>query len=201
VNFKNTHENYGLIAKTIHWLTALLFLGAYASVYYRHWFTDAKTPGNWNALQIHLSFGVTIAVFVLLRIIWRLMNTNTAEEAGTALEHRAAKLGHYALYAIMIIMPITGYIGTGVATEFFFMFDIEKFPNTWFFTQVIQEGLGISFETFENPIDFIHKEVLGAWLVWMLIAGHVMAALYHHFVRKDRTLKKMTIDSSEQLNN
>ena len=56
-------------------------------------------------------------------------------------------------------------------------------------------------ETFENPIDFIHKEVLGAWLVWMLIAGHIMAALYHHFVRKDRTLKKMTIDSSEQLNN
>ena len=64
-----------------------------------------------------------------------------------------------------------------------------------------QEGQGISFETFENPIDFIHKEVLGAWLVWMLIAGHVMAALYHHFVRKDRTLKKMTIDSSERLNN
>ena len=70
-----------------------------------------------------------------------------------------------------------------------------------FFTQVVQEGLGISFETFEKPIDFIHKEVLGAWLVWMLIAGHVMAALYHHFVRKDRTLKKMTIDSSERLNN
>ncbi len=43
------------------------------------------------------------------------------------------------------------------------MFDIEKFPNTWFFTQVIQDGLGISFETFEKPIDFIHKEVLGAW--------------------------------------
>ena len=129
------------------------------------------------------------------------MNTNPAQEARTALEHRAAKLGHYALYAIMIIMPITGYLGTGVATEFFFMFDIEKFPNTWFFTQVIQDGLGISFETFEKPIDFIHKEVLGAWLVWMLIAGHVIAALYHHFVRKDRTLKKMTIDSSERLNN
>jgi cytochrome b561 len=201
VNFKNTHQNYGLIAKIIHWLTALLFLGAYASVYYRHWFTDAKTPENWNALQIHLSFGITIGVLVLLRIIWRLMNTNPAEEAGTALEHRAAKLGHYALYAIMIIMPITGYLGTGVATEFFFMFDIEKFPNTWVFTQVIQEGLGINFETFEKPIDFIHKEILGAWLVWMLIAGHVMAALLHHLVRKDRTLKKMTIDSSEQLNN
>jgi cytochrome b561 len=169
------------------------------SVYYRHWFTEEKTPENWNALQMHLSFGVTIAVLVLLRIIWRLMNTTPAEEAGTALEHKAARLGHYALYAIMIIMPVTGYLGTGVATEFFFIFDIEKFPNTWVFTQVIQEGLGISFEAFEKPIDFIHKDILGAWLVWMLIAGHVMAALYHHFVRKDRTLKKMTVDSSERL--
>jgi cytochrome b561 len=199
VHLKNTHKNYGLIAKTIHWSTALLFLGSYMSVYYRHWFTEAKSPENWNALQIHLSFGVTITVFVLLRIIWRLMNTIPAEEPGTALEHKAARLGHYALYAIMIIMPVTGYIGTGVATEFFFMFDIEKFQNTWVFTQVIQEGLGISFETFEKPIEFIHKDILGAWLVWMLITGHVMAALYHHFVRKDRTLKKMTNDSSERL--
>lgn len=199
MRFKNTHENYGLIAKIIHWLTALLFLGAYMSVYYRHWFTEAKTPENWNALQMHLSFGVTIGVFVLLKIIWRLMGTTPGEEPGTALEHKAARLGHYALYAIMIIMPVTGYLGTGVATEFFFMFDIEKFPNTWVFTQVIQEGMGISFEAFEKPIDFIHKEILGAWFVWMLIAGHAMAALYHHFVRKDRTLKKMTIDSSERL--
>lgn len=192
MHFKNTHKNYGLIAKTIHWLTALLFLGSYVSVYYRHWFTEAKTPENWNALQMHLSFGITIGVLVLLRIIWRLMDTALAEEPGTQLEHKAAQLGHYALYAIMIMMPVTGYLGTGVATDFFFMFDIDKFPGTWVFTQVIQEGLGINFKTFEKPIDFIHKEILGAWLVWMLIAGHVLAALYHHFVRKDRTLKRMT---------
>ena len=200
MSVKNTHKNYGLIAKTIHWLTALLFLGVYLSVYYRHWFTEAKTPENWNALQIHLSLGVTIGVLVLLRVIWRLMNIDPTQETGSALEHKAAKLGHYALYAVMIIMPVTGYLGTGVATEFFFMFDIEKFSNTWVFTQLIQEGLGISFETFEKPIDFIHKDILGAWLVWMLIAGHVVAALYHHFVRKDRTLKKMTTDNSERFN-
>ncbi|MFO7608667.1 MAG: cytochrome b/b6 domain-containing protein, partial [Candidatus Krumholzibacteriia bacterium] len=65
-------------------------------------------------------------------------------------------------------------------------------PDTWIFTQLIQEGLGVIFKNFEASIDFIHKNILGAWLVWMLIVGHVTAALYHHFVRKDRTLKKMT---------
>ena len=110
------------------------------------------------------------------------------------MEHRAAKLGHYALYSIMILMPITGYFGTGAATEFFFIFDIKKLPDTWLFTHLIQNGLGWSFEHFEKPIDFIHKELSGAWLVWMLIAGHVMAALYHHIIKQDRTLKKMTLD-------
>jgi cytochrome b561 len=198
MNFKNTDENYGLIAKTFHWLTAFLFLGSYVSVYYRHWFTEEKTPENWNAIQMHLSFGVSVGVLVLLRVIWRMMSTPPKEEPGTLIEHRAARLGHLALYAIMIIMPITGYLGTGVATDFFFMFEIGKFPDTWVFTQVVQDGLGVTFEAFEKPIDFIHKEILGAWLVWMLIAGHVAAALYHHFVRKDRTLKKMTVDSAER---
>lgn len=88
-------------------------------------------------------------------------------------------------------MPVTGYLGTGVVTGFFFIFDITKFPDTWGFTYFIEQGMGVNFLDFEKPIDFIHKEILGAWLVWMLILGHVFAAFYHHLVKKDRTLKKM----------
>jgi cytochrome b561 len=51
--------------------------------------------------------------------------------------------------------------------------------------------MGVNFLDFEKPIDFIHKEILGAWLVWMLILGHVFSDFYHHLVKKDRTLKKM----------
>lgn len=189
---KNTRTSYGSIAKWLHWGTALLFLASYMSVYYRHWFTERQTPENWTALQLHLSVGVTIAVVVALRIIWRIYNRTPDPELGTKLEHWAAHAGHYALYAIMIIMPITGYIGTGVNTEFFFLFEIPTFEDSWLFQSIIHNGLGLSFEQFERPIDFIHKEVLGARLVWLLILGHVLAALYHHFVKKDRTLQKMT---------
>lgn len=191
---KNTTDNYGSIAKWLHWVTAALFLGAYLSVYYRHWFTEEKTPENWTALQLHLSFGVTIAVVVVLRIIWRLTNRPPNFEPGTRLEHLAAHAGHYALYAVMIIMPITGYIGTGVNTEFFLLFDIPKFESTQAFEYFVSNGLGMTFKEFEEPIDFVHKNILGEWLVWLLILGHVLAALYHHFIRKDRTLLKMTVD-------
>jgi cytochrome b561 len=193
MSLKNTADNYGSIAKWLHWGTAVLFLGSYVSVYYRHWFTEKETPENWIALQLHLSIGVTIAVVVVLRIIWRLTNRVPDPEPGKKFEHLAAHVGHLALYAIMIIMPLTGYIGTGVNTEYFFLFDIPKFESTQMFSVLVSDGLGMTFKEFEKPVDFIHKDIMGAWIVWLLILGHVTAALYHQFVKKDRTLYKMTI--------
>ena len=190
MSLRNTATDYGSIAKWIHWITALLFLGSYASVYYRHWFTVEKTPENWTALQLHLSIGITIAVVVVLRIIWKIMNRSPDPQPGSRLEHLAAKLGHLALYAVMIIMPITGYLGTGVNTEYFFLFDITGFKETELF--ISGYGQTMTFKEFEKPLDFIHKDVMGAWVVWLLILGHIAAALYHHMVKKDRTLKRMT---------
>jgi len=189
----NTSKNYGTIAKWFHWITALLFLGSYISVYYRHWFTEEKTPENWTALQLHLSIGVTIGVIVILRVLWKISNRSPDLEPGSRLEHLTAKLGHFALYAVMIIMPITGYFGTGVDIEYFFIFDITSFKNTEYF--LFNYSDIISFKEFEKPLDFIHKDIMGTWVVWLLIVGHVSAALYHQFVKKDRTLQKMTTGS------
>ena len=194
MSLKNTAENYGSIAKWLHWGTAVLILGSYTSVYYRQWFTEAKTPENWTALQLHLSIGITIAVIVAIRIIWRISNRQPDLEPGTKLEHTAAHIGHYTLYAIMVIMPVTGYLGTGANTEYFFLFDIPKFEDTQLFSALVRDGLGMTFKEFEEPLDFIHKDILGAWLVWILILGHVLAALHHQFVKKDRTMYKMTVN-------
>lgn len=193
MGIKNSASSYGSIAKWLHWVTAALFVGSYISVYYRHWFTEEKTPENWTALQLHLSIGVTIAVVVTLRIIWRTVNRAPDLEPGTRLEHMGTHVGHYALYAIMITMPITGYLGTGANTEYFFMFDIPKFEDTQLFDALVSNGIVEVFKEFEKPLDFVHKNILGEWLAWILIVGHVSAALYHHFVKKDRTLRRMTI--------
>ncbi len=191
---KNTAENYGSVAKWLHWGMALLFLGSYCTVYYRRWFTEKDTPENWIALQLHFSVGLTIAALVVLRIFWKIMNRAPAQEPGPRLGQLAAHWGHYLLYVVMIGMPLTGYMGTGVNTEYFLSFDITRFPDTQAFATLVSDGLGMSFKEFERPIDFIHKDIGGALLVWMLIIGHMLAALYHHFVRKDRTLRKMTFD-------
>ncbi len=105
MSLKNTSYNYGTIAKCLHWGTALLLLGAYASVYFRHWFTVDDTPANWTALQLHLSFSVSIAVLVVLRIIWRIMNRTPDEEPGTSRSpcwtfRFICSLDHYASYRL-----------------------------------------------------------------------------------------------------
>jgi cytochrome b561 len=191
-SYRNTAQEYGRIARWLHWGTALLFLLAYCAVYYRHWFTEKQTPENMVALHLHLSAGISIGMVVVLRIVWRVMNPPPAFEPAPRWQHLAAHIGHYALYAVMIVMPLTGYIGTGVATEFFYLFQIPKFEDTWLFETLVWDRLGLTFEEWEKPIDFFHKEIMGAWLVWMLIAGHAGAALYHHLKLRDRTLIKMT---------
>ncbi|MBD3610695.1 MAG: cytochrome b [Gammaproteobacteria bacterium] len=192
MNNKNTADDYGRVARWLHWGTAILFLLAYMVVYYRHWFTERQTAENLISLHLHLSFGITIGVIVILRIIWRNMNERPILEPGPGWQHLLAHLGHYTLYAIMILMPLSGYMGTGTNTKYFYLFEIPKFSETWLFDVFVWDYLGLTFEEFEKPIDFFHKEIMGAWLVWMLIVGHACAAFYHHFKLKDRTLIKMT---------
>ena len=106
MSLKNSQFAYGSIAKWLHWSIAILFLCSYITVKYRHWFTQDDTPENWVALQLHLSVGITIGALVILRVIWRLLNRIPEEEPGSRIAHLAVKIGHYMLYAMMIIMPL-----------------------------------------------------------------------------------------------
>ena len=197
LDIKNTKDYYGLGAIALHWIVALGFLGSYVAVYYRHWFTDNSfsqtgelTP-SMIALHMHLSFGITIGVFVALRVAWKLRNKTPDEVPGTQFEHSAARIVHRLLYAVMIIMPITGYMGTKLDANYFLLGDIPKFSDTALYSLLVEQWLGMDWESFEPIMDFIHKES-GAYVVWVLIALHAGAALYHHFIKKDQTLRRMT---------
>lgn len=192
MSLRNTPQNYGTIAKWFHWITALLILLSYLSVYYRRWFTEPKTAENWTVLQLHFSIGITIFVIVVLRLIWRACNKSPMPEAGTKLMHLTATMAHYFLYMLLIIMAITGYLGTGANTEYFTLFDIPKFENTALYHFVVVENLAMTFKEFEKPVDYIHKNILGSWVLWIMIIGHIVAALYHSYILKDQTLSKMT---------
>lgn len=182
-----SHQRYTSVAIALHWIIALLFLGSYVSVYYRRYLTEKQTPENMTALQIHLAIGVTIAALVILRILWRMTHSPPPLEPGPQWQRTAAHGLHYVLYAVMILMPITGYLGTGVATEFY---GIPKFEDTALHQWLVVDTLQTTFKEFEKPIDFVHKNG-GAYVIWVLILGHAVAALYHHVMLRDATLTRM----------
>ena len=184
-------QSYGVVARVLHWGTALLILGSYGSVYFRRFFTEPNTEFNWAVLQLHLSLGLTILTVTLLRIIWCVMDQRPVPEASSKSAVWGSRLGHRLLSFILLSMPVTGYLGTGANTDFFWLFEIPKFESTSLFAFWVSDQLHMTFTEFEVAVDYLHKDVGGALLVWMLIAGHIFAALTHHFVLKDRSLRRM----------
>ena len=89
----------------------------------------------------------------------------------------------------MFLMPLTGYLGTGGATNLYF-FSLPAFKDTAIFQAVFVNGLGISWESFEPPLDAFHHFV-GGNVLWILIIMHVGAAIYHHLIMRDATLERM----------
>jgi cytochrome b561 len=195
LSFKNSSTSYGSVAKFMHWTIATLFLVQYCLVYYRRQFTvdeelyaDWVGTGNFRAFQLHAAIGITLFVFALLRLLWRWSNTQPAMPPGRGWEHSAAHLVHYSLYFMMIMMPVTGYLGTDGDTEYL---GIPRFRTTALYDWLVTGKLGMDWATFEAPLDYIHRQIGGALVLWMLIALHAGAALYHHFIKRDEVLLRM----------
>ena len=190
IKYKNTNYSFGLIAIILHWIVAIAFIVNYIIIYYSDWFVEPKTDLAQTLFSYHTAIGVSVIVFVVLRIIWRFMNTQPKNVPGSKLEHLAAHGAHILLYCVMIIVPLSGYLGTGGPSQLFFFIEVPRFADTQLFLTVIEGWMGLSWEQFEAPMDFIHKQG-GAYVVWVLIAAHAGAALYHHYIRKDVVLKRM----------
>lgn len=190
----NTPQQFDKIAKLLHWSMALIIIIAWVSVEYRQRFTEPRTSENLLALDTHLLAGISIGLLILPRLVWRQTHRAPPPPPGSKLEHTLANFSHFALYAFMIAMPLTGYLGTGRDINVFGLFSIPQFQNTGIFRVLILEGIGLSFEEWEKPIDYMHKNIGGKWLLPILFILHVSAALFHHYVRKDDVLKRMLPD-------
>lgn len=115
------------------------------------------------------------------------MNPPPEHLPAPAWQLRAASIVHFLLYAFMILMPITDYLGTGAPTEYL---GIPKFEDTALFQALVADQWALTFKEFEKPFDFFHKRS-GAFVVWVLIAIHIAGPLYHHFVMRNATMRRM----------
>lgn len=201
MRFRNSLQAYGSISMLFHWLTAAAFISAYMVVYYVIWFVDPDTsikPALFGTvpdprrivplLNIHWVLGITIASLTLPRLLWRVYGTSVGHASTSKAEARAADAAHWALYGLLICMPLSGYMTTYDPTDFG-LFVIPPCHDTavgiW-----MRSLLGLDAKAFEDLTWTIHR-FLGKWVAWPLVAVHISAALLHHFVRKDQVLRRM----------
>ena len=171
-------EGYGLVSRALHWGMALLivwqFLTAVVRATAEHGALDAVLWGT------HVSVGFTIGWLAILRGVWGFANlSRRPPHEGHPLMRWAATLGHVALYALLIAEPTLGMLRA------FFKgreLVIYGFP-------VLMRGEARD-ATLGSLISEAH-EFLG-WSLFVLIAGHIAMALWHHLVRRDGTLRAMT---------
>lgn len=173
---KNTQQGYGWVAILFHWLVALSVFGLFGLGLYM---VELSYYDAWykGSLDLHKSIGVLLAITVLLRFAWRQFNPVPKGLSGKTWENHAAHYAHLALYALMAALFVSGYLISTADGRSIPVFGWFEIPAT--LTGKNQEDLAGD----------IHE-----WLAWSLIALvglHSLAALKHHFINRDDTLRRM----------
>lgn len=176
---KNTHQGYGWLAIILHWLMAVLLFGLFGLGLYM---VELSYYDAWykGSLDLHKSIGVFSAILLLVRFFWRVMNITpeSAAKEATLLEMKAAHYGHLALYLLMALVMLSGYListADGRPIEAFGLFSIPALP--------------FSIENQEDIFGDVHLYL--AWTLVLVSMGHAIAAMKHHFFNKNNTLVRM----------
>jgi cytochrome b561 len=168
---------YTPVAKSLHWLMAVLILGLLVLGTYM-----SELPLSPQKLQLyawHKWAGVTVFLLVWLRLAWRVTHRPPALPASMSPRMRlAAHAGHATLYVLMVLIPLSGWL----------MGSAKGFQTVWFGVWPIPDL--ISKDKLLGDILEETHEALSS-LLMLTLAGHVAATLWHHFVLKDDTLRRM----------
>jgi cytochrome b561 len=165
-------NRYGKITRLLHWLMALLVILQFLKLGDRiddgeHWIGQTIVP--W-----HVSFGALLLVLGILRVLWALGQKQRPQPLQTPL---LVKAGHFLLYVSMLLVPISGIlylVGKGYGLKNFGVQLIAK------------SGVETAWMA---DLGSLHAPL--TWVFIALVLGHAVAALFHHFVKGDGSLRRM----------
>jgi len=176
MSLRNTAFSYGSIAKSLHWLIALLVIVMLCVGFFMG---DIKSESLQGMVyNTHKLIGLSILVLILLRAAWTLTNPKPVLPPDTQPWQRDVEWTvHFLFYACLIAMPLAGWIGSTAA---------GYMPHLW----GIEIGLPIAKnKLLTNAAFSVHTAI--AWTLIGLITVHVGAALYHYLIKKDNILQRM----------
>jgi cytochrome b561 len=174
---ERTTSGYTPVARVLHWTTAALVIFMILAGFYIVNVEDG--PLHDEIYDLHKSVGMLILPLVLFRLLYRLTHSPPPLPADMpVIEQAAAHFNHWGLYAMLIAQPVVGWIATSAyraPIPFFWLFNV---PPIWRADRALSEFL----------------YVIHGWIgiaITIFVLGHIGAALFHHFIRKDDILVRM----------
>jgi cytochrome b561 len=178
---KPEQDRYDLVTRLLHWgmAAAILLLWGTGHV------IDAlpKGPLRVGVIVNHKSIGLAMLVLVLGRLAWRLTRRYRLRDILAPLQRRLALAGHAALYALMVAQPLSGIAMSQAGGHEVSLFGVLALPA------LIAK---------DAALQALFKAAHGllGWGLALVVVGHVAAALYHRFVRRDAILDRMLFGRS-----
>lgn len=167
--------NYDNVAIGLHWLTALLVIIQFALAETWDWFSRDTRE---SMQSVHVSLGVLLTAAILARIVWRWIPGHQVSSIESGWIRLASKSVHYLLYLLLVAQAVLGFaIGWSGGHPIHF------------FGLPIPGPLGALPRPTRHELRDLHSYV--GWAIIILAFGHALAALYHHYMLKDRVLGRM----------
>jgi cytochrome b561 len=177
MNFISTPTRHGAGSQSFHWLTVIL-VGASYIISSGGPENRVYSPERATELGVHETIGMLVIAVLVLRLLWRLIDHVPQEPAMPAWMLFAARLVHGLLYLLLAAVPLTAIVGAWY----------EGHPITFLGIGEIEPLLAPAHD-FGRSLTECHT-LLGNAIIW-LAGFHAAAALFHHFVLRDRVLLSM----------
>jgi len=173
----NPADRYDRLTRTFHWLTAALVIFMFASAHV--WENLEKgTPLRKGLQSVHISLGIAMAVLIAARILWRVFGGNHPKADNHPALNVVAKIAHGCLYLLLLTQVTLGFLFRWAQGEPFNFFGLFPVPAPFVIDHELRGTLG-----------GLHNNV--AWAIIVLAGLHACAALWHHYIQRDSTLRRM----------
>ncbi|NWA82077.1 cytochrome b [Pseudomonas sp. D2002] len=174
-------DRYDRLTRTFHWLTAAVVIFMFASAHI--WENLEKgTPLRKGLQSVHISLGIAMALLIILRIVWRVFGGNRLKADSHPALNLLAKMAHGCLYLLLVSQIVLGFLFRWAQGEPFNFFGLFPIPAPFVIDHEWRGTLG-----------GLHNNV--AWAIILLAGLHAGAALWHHYVLRDGTLRSMLAGS------
>jgi len=177
--WKNNQQQYSVLSKLLHWLSALTVFALFALGY---WMVELDYSSQWyqRAPHWHESIGILLLGITLFRLLWRnIVGSPIAIASHSDMEKKASASMIFLLYFTLFSVLISGFLITSANDKAIAVFD-------WFNVSPVV----LAIENQEDIAGLVHYYTAYAIIIFALL--HALAALKHHLIDQDNTLKRMT---------